>query len=65
MEYYKIYDITFLYADSLSNWEWRTQHCRASSVEECKRFYGLEKDDVKFEIIEVKEVKKNVPDEYL
>ena len=26
--------ITFKYADAMSNWEWRTQHCVVSSVEE-------------------------------
>lgn len=33
--------IVFEYADALSNWEWRKQSCVVSSVEECKRIYGL------------------------
>ena len=48
--------ITFRYADAMSNWEWRTQHCVVSSVEECKRIYGLDNGDVEYEILEVKEV---------
>ena len=50
-------EITFRYADAMSNWEWRTQHCVVSSVEECKRIYGLG-IDCEYEIVEVKEVKK-------
>ena len=48
--------ITFRYADVMSNWEWRTQHCVVPSVEECKRIYGLDNGDVEYEILEVKEV---------
>ena len=48
--------IRFRYADELSNWEWRTQQCVVSSVEQCKKLYGLDNDDVKYEILEVKEV---------
>lgn len=50
--------ITFRYKDKLSNWEWRTQHCVVSSVEECKRIYGLDEEDCEYEILEVKEIKK-------
>lgn len=50
--------ITFRYADALSNWEWRTQHCTVSSVEECIRIYGLDKGDVEYEILEVKDIEK-------
>lgn len=49
--------ITFRYADAMSNWEWRTQSCTVSSIEECKRIYGLG-IDCEYEIIEVKEVKE-------
>ena len=28
-------NITFQYADSMSNWEWRKQHCTVESIEEC------------------------------
>lgn len=48
-------EITFRYADAMSNWEWRTQKCVVSSVEECIRIYGLG-IDCEYEIIDVKEV---------
>ena len=47
--------IKFRYADALSNWEWRTQHCTVSSVEECIRIYGLGVN-CEYEILEVKEI---------
>jgi len=50
-----VLNITFRYADAMSGWEWRTQHCTVESVEECIRIYGLG-DDCDYEIIEVKEV---------
>ena len=43
-------NITFKYKDAMSNWEWRTQSCTVSSVEECKRIYGLDNGDVEYEI---------------
>ena len=48
-------EIEFEYRDEMSNWEWRTQHCTVSSVEECKRIYGLG-IDCEYRIISVKEV---------
>lgn len=50
-------EITFRYADAMSNWEWRTQKCTVDSVEECKRIYGLG-IDCDYEIVEIKEVKE-------
>ena len=47
-------EITFRYADASSNWEWRTQHCVVSSVEECIRIYGLGVD-CEYDILEVKD----------
>ena len=47
-------NITFRYKDTMSNWEWRTQGCIVTSVEECKRIYGLG-IDCEYEILEVKE----------
>lgn len=47
-------NITFRYKDTMSNWEWRTQSCIVTSVEECKRIYGLG-IDCEYEILEVKE----------
>ena len=53
---YFMKEITFRYADELSNWQWRTQHCVVESVEECIRVYGLGVD-CEYEILEVKEKK--------
>lgn len=36
-----MYNIKFKYRDKLSNWEWREQSYTVSSVDECKRIYGL------------------------
>ena len=33
--------IKFEYCDEMSRGEWREQECIVSSVEECKRIYGL------------------------
>ena len=48
--------IDFEYADELSNWEWRKQSCIVSSVEECKRIYGLGVD-CDYRILNVQEVR--------
>lgn len=37
----KMHHIVFEYADAMSGWDWRRQECYVSSVEECKRIYGL------------------------
>jgi len=50
-------EITFRYADAMSNWEWRTQKCTVDSVEECKRIYGLG-IDCEYEITKIKEIKE-------
>ena len=47
--------IKFEYADAMSNWEWRKQECVVSSVDECKRLYGLGVD-CKYRILSVEEV---------
>ena len=44
--------IKFKYRDELSKWEWREQQCIVSSVQECKRIYGLG-IDCDYEIISV------------
>ena len=49
--------VKFRYADALSNWEWREQECIVSSVDECKRIYGLG-IDCDYEILNVEEVKQ-------
>ena len=51
-------EITFKYADAMSNWEWRTQHCTVESVAECIRIYGLNEPGVEYEITEIKEIKE-------
>ena len=50
--------IKFRYKDELSKWEWRTQNCCVSSVEECIKIYGLGVD-CEYEILEVEEVKES------
>lgn len=50
-------EITFIYADELSNWQWKKQHCIVESVEECIRIYGLG-IDCEYEILEVKDIDK-------
>lgn len=47
--------IKFEYRDEMSNWEWRLQECIVSSVQECKKIYGLG-IDCEYRIIEVKEI---------
>lgn len=49
--------ITFKYRDKSNYPNWSTQSCTVSSVEECKRIYGLGTDpDCEYEIISVEEV---------
>lgn len=47
--------ITFEYADEMSNWKWRKQECVVSSVEECKRIYGLG-IDCNYRIVSIEKV---------
>lgn len=48
--------VVFEYRDDLSNWEWRQQECVVSSVQECKKIYGLG-IDCEYRIVKVEEVK--------
>ena len=48
--------ITFRYADAMSNWQWRTQHCVVESVAECIKIYGLGVD-CEYEILKVEDIK--------
>lgn len=50
-----MFDIEFEYRDEDSDWQWRKQSCRMSSVEECKEWYGLGVD-CDYRITSVKEV---------
>lgn len=47
--------VTFAYRDAMSNWEWREQSCVVSSIEECKKIYGLGVD-CEYAIIKVKDI---------
>jgi hypothetical protein len=49
-------EITFEYRDQYSYPRWNQQSCRVSSVQECKRIYGLGVD-CEYRIISVEEVK--------
>ena len=46
-------EITFKYKDWLSKGNWNTQHCTVSSINEFIKIYGLDSDDVDYEIIEI------------
>ena len=48
-------EVTFKYRDDYSRGNWNTQNCIVSSVEECKKIYGLGVD-CEYKIISVKEV---------
>lgn len=52
-----MFEITFEYADALSNFEWRRQTCIMESVQKCIEWYGLGVD-CEYRIVEVKEVGK-------
>ena len=47
--------IKFEYCDEMSRGEWKEQECIVSSVEECKRIYGLG-IDCDYRIISVEEL---------
>ena len=48
--------IVFEYRDEWSHGEWRKQECIVSSVEECKKIYGL--DECEHRILEIEEIKR-------
>ena len=50
-----MFEIIFEYRDEMSGWKWRQQSCRMSSVEECKKIYGLGVD-CDYRIISVKKI---------
>lgn len=47
--------IKFKYKDSLSNGNWNEQECIVSSIDECKRIYGLG-IDCDYQILSVQEI---------
>ena len=47
--------VKFKYKDTLSNGKWNEQECIVSSVDECKKIYGLG-IDCEYQIISVKEI---------
>lgn len=48
-------EIKFRYRDEMSGWQWREQACTVSSIEECKRIYGLGVD-CDYQIISIKNI---------
>jgi hypothetical protein len=50
--------IKFEYRDSYFHEKWNRQECLVSSVEECKKIYGLGVD-CEYRILSVKEVNNN------
>ena len=57
----ELVEVTFEYRDRYcKDGKFRTQHAICRSVEECKKFYGLDDDkDCEYRIIEVKPHKTN------
>ena len=53
-----MFNIEFEYRDRYNYPNWSRQSCTVSSVEECKRIYGLG-IDCEYKIISVEEVKEN------
>lgn len=49
------FKITFAYKDKYTHGEWRVQSCEMSSVEECKRVYGLGVD-CEYQILEIEQI---------
>ena len=49
--------IVFEYRDEYSNGKWNRQECECSSLEQCKKFYGLfPGEPVEWRIISVEEI---------
>lgn len=53
-----MFNIEFKYKDKSTNGKWNKRSCTVSSVEECKKIYGLGVD-CDYGIISVEEVKEN------
>ena len=53
-----MFEIEFEYRDKYCYPKWNKQSCIMSSVEECKKIYGLGVD-CEYRILSVKEVKKD------
>ena len=51
--------ITFEYRDKYCYPRWNQQSCKVSSVEECKKIYGLGVD-CEYKILEVKKIQYNI-----
>lgn len=49
-------EIVFEYRDEMSGWKWKQQSCIMSSVEECKKVYGLGVD-CEYRIVSIGRVK--------
>ena len=51
--------ITFEYQDCYNFPNWSKQTCVVSSVQECKKIYGLDMGGVEYHILSVEEVNKH------
>ena len=51
--------ITFEYRDKYCYPRWNQQSCKVSSVDECKKIYGLGVD-CEYKILEVKKIQYNI-----
>lgn len=49
--------VKFRYMDSLSKGEWREQECIVSTVDECKKIYGLGKDCI-YQILSAEDIER-------
>jgi len=52
-----LYNIEFKFKDPYTKGNWKKQRCTVESLEECINIYGLEGDDVEYEITKIEEVK--------
>ena len=57
-------EITFKYCDAYTNGGWNEQTCIVSSVEECKRIYGLG-IDCDYMIVSVKKLESEKNKRYI
>ena len=53
-----MYFIKFIYKDEYTHGQWREQSCTVSSLEECKKIYGLG-IDCEYQILSIEPIKKS------
>ena len=49
--------ITFKFKDRYTNGKWITQHCTVETLDKMIQIYGLNEDDVEWELVEIEELK--------